>query len=452
MYTSYIGKKLIELYNEKEGTSINAEEFFDTILYPLFFNDEKHFINVANSSFFQSVSQKQLDTGKSIHEIKLERFHKNVKEDGASLTTLVGYAAQDVAAGTSGQLTNIVSGIDSYEMYASWAGIGLAISMGGGYSMIMDDPEILLGLYEGWSFYRKFLLQTPNLKGNQIEVWNSYWLCHRLSNLFDPLNPLSGFELPQPVPCKAEKWRKMGLMEFESINWVKVVFALSKKYPNSIYAINAFKFADTNQTLGFINLYLPEIKRLYEIRDAIFFSKTDSILTDEEIENLSSFFFFKDACKLGTIGLKAIEPDKLRECTPKGTAIYAQGKDFKFSDDESYTKYQLFKTWIIAMLNKTELLSMASSIAQILTEIDGQSKEAKRGKTTTDQENKKILESKSVKNFIEELTGILEKSPSNSQLIRKVLEEVLKMPYDLFPLFITLIKFEYNYKTLTINN
>ena len=134
---------------------------------------------------------------------------------------------------------------------------------------------------------------------------------------------------------------------------------------------------------------------------------------------------------------------------PKGSFLYAQGKDYKFSNEESFKNYQLFKIWIIAMLNKTELLNMASGIAQILINIEKDSKEAKRGKTTTDQETKKIFETKSIKTFVDELIVVMEKSPENSILIRETVEEVLKMPYDLFPLFITLIRFEYNYKITT---
>lgn len=448
MYTSYIGKKFLKLYNDKHGTNLSAEELFNCIVFPLFFNNEKHFINVANSSFFQSVSKNLAESGKSIHTLKLERFHKNVKKDGASLTTLVGYAAQGVSAGTSGQLTSMKTYIDTEEMYASWAGIGLSISLGGGFSILIDDPEILLGLYEGWIVYRKYLLQTPNLKGNQIDVWNSYWLCHVLSNCYNETDPLIGFELPQPVPCKSDKWKKMGLLEFESINWVKVIFALAKKHPNKTFIVNAFKFADTNQTLGFINLYLPEVNRLYEVRDALFISKNESALTDSEIENLSSFFFFKEACKLGTIGLRSIEPLNLRTYMPLGSFPFAQGKDFNFSNEKSNSEYKLFKTWIIAMLNKTELLSMASDIAQVLTRIELKSKEAKRGKTATEQESKKIIESRSIKTFIDELILVMEKSPSDSTLIREIVKEVIKMPYDLFPLFVTLVKFEYYYKSI----
>ena len=129
---------------------------------------------------------------------------------------------------------------------------------------------------------------------------------------------------------------------------------------------------------------------------------------------------------------------------PKGSILYAQGKDYKFNNNESFSNYQLFKIWIIAMLNKTELLEMASDIAKILIDIEEQSKDSKRGKTTASQEGKNILECRTIKSFIEELTVVLEKSPSNTIFIKRVVEEVVKMPYDLFPLFVTLIKFQYS--------
>lgn len=444
MYTSYIGKKFLKLYNEKEGKNLSAEDFFNLIIFPLFYNDDKHFLNVANSSFFQSVPKDLLKGEKSVHQIKLERFNKNVKEDGASLTTLVGYAAQGVNAGTSGQLSNLRISIDSEEMYSSWIGIGLSVAMGGGYSLLIDDAEILFFLFEGWSFYRKALQQTPNLKGNQIDVWNSYWLGHCLSNNYDSQDPFAGFTLPEPQPCKSDKWKKMGLIEFETNKWIKVIFSLAKKYPKRLFTVNTFKFADTNQTLGFINLYLPAIHKFYEITDSIFISKETTILKEEEIDTLTTFYNFKEACKLGTIGLKSIEPAKLREYMPKGSVSYAQGKDYKFSNEESYTNYKLFKIWIIAMLNKTELLNLASDVAKALSEFE-QSKPDDRGKKVLSTLSLEVRESSNLRLFIDKLTEVLNHAPANADAFKNVVEEVLKMPSDNFPLFVTLIRFEYAY-------
>lgn len=447
MYTSYIGKKFLRLYNEREGKDLTAKQFFEEIIFPLFFNSDKHFLNVANSSFFQSVSQELLKSGKTIHQIKLERFQKNVEEDGASLTTLVGYAAQGIQAGTSGQVTSLNIELGEEEMYSSWVGSGFAIAMGGGYSILIDKDDLLWGLFDGWEIYRNYLKQTDNLKGNQIDVWNSYWVVHALSDLYLPDFPMNEFQQPEFLTCKAEKWKKLGYVEFGSNNWVKIMFTLAKKFPKEVLTISAFKFADTNQTLGFINLYLPEVRKMYELRDAIFIEKSETVLKDKEIENLQTFFNFKNACQLGTIGLKALEPDKLRTYMPKGSVMYAQGKDFKFTNDNSLTNYNLYKLWITAMLNKTELLNLAAEVAKALLDVE-KPKEGKndRGKTTSSRLVEEIKDSANIKIFIEKLSLLLLESPSNADIYKSVVEHTLKMPTDNFPLFITLIRFEYQYQ------
>lgn len=98
---------------------------------------------------------------------------------------------------------------------------------------------------------------------------------------------------------------------------------------------------------------------MYELRDTIFIKENETVLSDKEIEQLSTFYNFKNACQIGTIGLhKALEPAKLREYMPKGSILFAQGKEFKFANEESFINYQLYKIWITAMLNKTDLLNL----------------------------------------------------------------------------------------------
>lgn len=54
MYTSYIGKKFLKLYNEKERLNLSAKDFFNTVLFPLFFNDDRHFMHIHGSTFSKS--------------------------------------------------------------------------------------------------------------------------------------------------------------------------------------------------------------------------------------------------------------------------------------------------------------------------------------------------------------------------------------------------------------
>jgi tRNA(Ile)-lysidine synthase TilS/MesJ len=98
------------------------------------------------------------------------------------------------------------------------------------------------------------------------------------------------------------------------------------------------------------------------------------------------------------------------------------------------------------MLNRTELLRLAEKLASTLIEYKTEKSETDRGKKVTEQEVKNILESRNIKYFIDNLTDLMQKNNSSKNMFKEIVEEVLKMPHDNFPLFVTLIKFEYNYQ------
>ena len=132
---------------------------------------------------------------------------------------------------------------------------------------------------------------------------------------------------------------------------------------------------------------------------------------------------------------------------PKGSVMYAQGKDFRFSDEDSFISYKLYKLWIIAMLNKTELLNLASEVARALLDFEKpKENENNRGKTTSARLAEEVRDVSNIKIFIEKLTVLLSQSPSNANTFKNVVSQILKMPSDNFPLFITLVRFEYQYQ------
>ena len=438
MYTSYIGKKFLKIYRHRynKPDDYSARQFFDEVQFPLFFQDTNHLMHVGNSPFFQKPRDEdvKLHGGKSLAQ--LNNLRKKIESGVPSGSMYVGFGAEEVQATSSGQLTSMNFNIDEEEIYASWIGEALGIGVSGAFVMLIDKEAVLLSLFQGWQYYRKYLEQTPKLKDKQIETWNGQWLTHTFSKKFDKDNPLDNFQV--------ETVEVLGKLAIPTQKWSQVIFALSRKYPNKTLTAYAYSLSQTNTTLGFINIYVPEILRLYELRDKIFINQTDVILKDEEIEKLETFFNFKNACKFGTIGLKALEPAQMREFMPKGSVDYAQGKDFKFSDENSFLFFQLYKLWIIAMLNKTELLKLAADVAKALIESEkGQSKRDQT-KTTQTQSSTGLMESKTVKTFIDGLTSIM--TAENADAFKSVVEEVLKMPSDNFPLFATLIRFEYNYQ------
>jgi len=435
MYTSYIGKKFLKIYKEKESKSdqYSAKEFFDTELFPLFFQNGSHLMHVGNSPFFQKTKEEDNLKFGSKSLAQLNNLKKKIEAGIPSGSIYVGYGAEEILATSSGQLTSINTSIDENEIYSSWIGEALAIGINGGFVMLINEDEILYKIYKGWSHYRKFLLQTPNLKDKQIETWNGHWICLCLSQ-----NNLNDIDY-----SKIETAEVVGNIAIPTIKWSQVLFVLAKKYPLKVLTVYAYALSQTNTTLGFINFYLPDIRRMYELRDKLFLNNEETVLNDKEIESLEPFYRFNEACKHGTIGLKSIEPRGLREFMSKGTVDYSSGKDYKFIDEKSIIKYHLYKLWIIAMLNKTELLKLATDVSKALLAHESQDSKENRGKSEKSNQVKEILDSKNLKNFIDGLTELVTKE--NADVFKEVVEQTLKMQSDNFPLFATLIRFEYTF-------
>ncbi|MEN6510525.1 MAG: hypothetical protein ABFD00_01660 [Chloroherpetonaceae bacterium] len=460
MYTSYIGKKFLNYYNKKENTNLQAREFFDTVLFPLFFDNEKHLMHVSNSPFFQKPSKEFLKEGVTKSQAQLAKLHNDIDKEVPNMGTFVGYAAKDVHETTSGQVTDMNYKIDSEEMFASWIGESLSIGISGGFAIAIDNEELLYNIFLGAKYYREYLSKTPNVKDKQIQTWNGHWFAHYYSKNFDENNIWSGFEL--------ETKEIQGNIAIPTIQWTQIVFVLSKIFPDKQITIYAYNLSQTNTTLGFIQLYLQQCQRLYQFRDKFFFDKEKSILNDKQIEQFQTFYNFKDACKQGTIGLKSLEPKGLRDYIPIGSYPYSKGKDYKFKE-ESYLNYLIYKLWVIAMLNKQELLDLAEKMAKSLIENEGNnskpstktstseelnkasneeysSESSNRGKTAKSRLSLELLESKNTKVFIENLSELMQKQTSNADMFKEVVKEVLNMPVDNFPLFVVLIKFEYYYQ------
>jgi hypothetical protein len=437
MYTSYIGKKFIELYKQKynKPDGYSAQQFFDEVVFPLFFDDELHLMHVSNSPFFQKPKQEDVEKHGSRSKAQYANLKTAIENEIPNMSIFVGFAAKDIEGTTSGQLTDINFNINTEDTYASWIGEALSIGVSGGFVMLIDQEEILLSIFEGWTYYRKYLSQTPNLKDKQIETWNGHWLCHCFSDYYNTSFPLDNFHTAVTMV--------LGKIAIPTQRWSQVIFALAKKYPKQVLTAYAYNLSQTNTTLGFINLYLPEVFEMYELTDKIFIDGRNSILKGEQIEKLETFFNFKSACKQGAIGIKSIEPAQLREYMPKGSVDYAQGKDFKFSDEDTYINYSLYKLWIIAMINKTELLDLATKLAQSLIDLENQKKPEGRGKTTLSSDINSVKDAKTLREFIESLNGIID--AQNAELFQSTIEQVLQMPSDNLPLFITLIRFEYSY-------
>lgn len=430
MYTSFIGKKFLDAWNARESRELTARQFFDQEMFPVFFNDEQHLLHVSNSPFFQSLSAKDAASGRPEPEIRRENLHSNILSKTPNASIYVGFGAEDATATTSGQMTTMPGKIEAEEIYASWIGEALACGVGGGFYLLFNQIELLFAVFEGWPIYRKFLKQTPGLKGRQAETWNGQWLRHWLEGG-------NTLDFSPTVKERADK-----ILAIPGIDWPELILTLCKRYPNDAMTVYAYNLSSTNITLGFISLQLPEINELYEVRDHFFLDKKDSILSDQQIQELEPLFSFKRACEQGSIGLRALEPAKLRDYLPQRGD--KKPKDFKITDDKSNQQFHLFKLWIYAMLNKTELLELAGQIATTLREFESK---AERGKAGNRQLSDEIRNATNLKDFLDRLGKLIALLPTIATTgFHNSIEQVVKMPSDQMPLFIALIRFEYNFQ------
>lgn len=434
MYTAYIGKRLIELVNQREGKTRTAQEFFDEVYVPLFFMNERYLQYVNNSKFDQAYKQKK-KRPLTLEIIKEEwaKQHDRIQNTDPESSFFLGGAAAEASAGTSGQVTDLVLPITEHEVYASWVGAALGVGVSGGLNVLVDSDEVLLALYEGWYRYREYLTQTPNLKPHQVNTWNGYWLTNVFDDRFDSQYPYAN-KMPEIATDAKE-----GSASLETTSWVKFIFALAEKMPKQALNTYVYSLSKMNVTVGFVSMELPAVRFLNELYQKI--SRDSGILSTDSLDTLyDTAFGFQRACELGKIGIPALEPKQLREYMPGGRSANKPFKPPKDQDDPIIITYNIYQTWIIAMLNNQQLIDLTTKVAATLHDFASQ---GDRSKKTYSRSVEELLKSPNRKGFIEHLAKMTAESPDKSTLFDEVGDTVILMPATDFPLFMALLKLKY---------
>ena len=426
MYTAYIGRRLIDLYNERlhDGDEpMSPRAFFDEVFYPLFFDHGHHLMRVNNSPFAQKY-RKSKPFSKEIREEALEELHQKAEAMEEPYGHLVaGGQAVKKEATTSGQVTDLAMSASAEEVYCSWVGMAAGVGTKGGYPMLIDDDEVLVALAEGWEQYRQFMRDTEGLVPHQTETWNGWWLTHRFSNSYNEKRPLLAFN--------PDMGKKSGDPKINTQSWIRVIFALAQLRSEKITAY-VYNFGQENSTIGFIQLDLPEMATYRDLYERLFGGQ--EISTREALRLYQTEHGFRRACEQGRIGLRAIEPKDLRK-------YFSSGKKLKSTrSTKKQALYNHYQTWIIAMLNNEDLLDFAQETAEALRAFA-----TNEDSTTTGRKRKaeNVLKAGGRRVFIDELTGIVERDGQHAETFDRIVAEVVKMPQSDFPLLQTLIKFKY---------
>ena len=438
MITSNIGKIFLDAYNEEYGTNYDARTFFLEQFYPLFFDQNKYMMTAGNSPLENpKLSWDDMIKGKKPFEtpeqrkIRFEKLIKKIEESEADASIARGYASLDVTATTSGQVTDLKLPNSQEEIYTSWIGDALGIGVQGGFSILFSNKEILLDIFEGWKLYRKCLNETSMLKGNQINTWNGQWLSH----YYDPREynadmPLAGYN-PFNV-------NKDGIISIDTQTWTKILIGISKKYRNAQILGYIYSIGQTNTTIGFIPFNLNQIRRPIHLYEKIF-----GMSNGRNAESLwGTAIGFKTACTYGAVGIKAMEPKGLRDYVySKGDKVPKQPKTPKNEDEQ--INFNVYKIWILAMLNNDELWEKSQELAELLNEASSD----KDKSISTKRKNlvETMLNATNKKQFIAAAAEVVSFIGKKDEF-KGIVKEIHGMPTDNVPYFLTLLRFQY--KTL----
>ena len=438
MITSNIGKIFLDAYNEKYGTSYDARTFFLEQFYPLFFDQNKYMMTAGNSPLENpKLSWDDMIKGKKPFEtpeqrkIRFEKLIKKIEESEADASIARGYASLDVTATTSGQVTDLKLPNSQEEIYTSWIGDALGIGVQGGFSILFSNKEILLDIFEGWKLYRKCLNETSMLKGNQINTWNGQWLSH----YYDPREYNADMPLARYNPFNVNK---DGIISIDTQTWTKILIGISKKYRNAQILGYIYSIGQTNTTIGFIPFDLTQIRRPIHLYEKIF-----GMSNGRNAESLwGTAIGFKTACTYGAIGIKAMEPKGLRDYVySKGDKVPKQPKTPKNEDEQ--INFNVYKIWILAMLNNDELWEKSQELAELLNEASSD----KDKSISTKRKNlvETMLNATNKKQFIAAAAEVVSFIGKIDEF-KGIVKEIHGMPTDNVPYFLTLLRFQY--KTL----
>ncbi len=430
MIAANIGKIFLDAYNDKYQSNYTAKEFFVEKYYEIFFNHNKYMMSAGNSPLENpKISWDKMRCGQIPYETverRNDRFTKTVEKidaGPADASIAIGFPTLDLAATTSGQVTNLDLPIKTDDIYLSWIGSGLGIGVQSGLSLLFSNKQILLDLFEGWQVYRDYLNSTPGLRGNQINTWNGQWIAHRYDKLsYDASNKTASFN---PFGTM-----KDGGMEVNTQSWTKVLIGIARHYPETSLTAYIYNLGQMNITVGFVPFELPHIRQPFELYDKYF-----GTTKREQVEQLfGTAIGFTKACQMGAIGVNALEPKGFRDCMDKGVV-----PKYNSTDEEKTINFNTYQIWLLAMLNNEQLWEKAQQIATTLNSYSLSDKNAKKVKS---QEVTNLLASVNKKQFVESLIEIVKGSPETDHLA-EIAEIIHTMPVDNVPYFLTLIRFQY---------
>lgn len=434
MFTSIIGNNFLKQYNSRNQTRHSAQEYFEKIFLPLFYDHPKYMMSAALNSplinppiaftrgDYPTKENRSLRIGKTIEKI--------ITSESLESSIAIGFpSAFDTPY--SSQVTSLRNGLDKDDAFLSWIGAATGIMVSGGYQLFIISEQLTEIIEEGWTVYRNLLNnETLNFKPNQCNTFLGQWLVWRLDKRYSAGQTTSRIA-SIAVP-------KDNFLEFPTVGWVRVLFAVQSILSNPKVMIYIAKFGQLNSTLGMIPFYTSSTERIITFYRKLFNSPT----IDSDIKRMQQLYETKlsleRTIQLGTIGLRALEPKNLLDGNKTASAD---------NDSDQKIKFFTYITWIVAMIDNDKIWDLAQNCADILKVFSDSDKKAS---TSLTNRVDIFLNSKNKRDFISNLNELIESLKYEQEGIKEkialldtIVKEVHYMPEINLGYFMQLIKYHY---------
>ncbi|MEG1999278.1 MAG: hypothetical protein RR015_04615, partial [Bacteroidales bacterium] len=332
---------------------------------------------------------------------------------------------------TLSQVTNMVIQSSSDDSMLSWVGDALSIGVSGGITILFEDESVLLDLFKGWKYYREYVNAHPMMKGNQINTWNGVWLAYYYGPHYN-----------ERMPVNLEKISKdaVGIMSLSTTNWISILKGIINQKKKDTMVGYLYQIKQQNLTYGFIPFSFNEIRRPFQLYKKLF-GEQALVRDHAKMELLfGGGIGLHAVCRRGAIGVRSMEPKGLHEYM----VTSSKRKNIKKPQNEDDTiTYNIYLTWIMAVLNNADLWNQTVPIIQEL--ISYQNGAAKQ-RTNRKNNVETLLESRTMDIFLKHLIPLIQDTKADGkdiQIYQGLIELLSIMPRENYLYFNTLLRLRF---------
>ena len=230
MITIEAGRAFCKAYNRKYGTNMSPEEIFREIVAPLEYGEgdgKKNLIIWGNSTFTPKGEKDILKKNPTNFKKELDSFCAKVKDRSGYMSLVNVYMGPAVVSENPNNANvtfrNYPFGLDydDDDRFCSWIGSLFSFHVGN-VDLSINNEDFIMDMFESVKMYRRFLDSNEDIKGNQVQTFNTHYLYYKYK-----INNINGLDRNNIV--------KNGGLKRSELTFMKFLVILAENYKNVKY-------------------------------------------------------------------------------------------------------------------------------------------------------------------------------------------------------------------------